>query len=51
LLGELVIANNVKIFPGLNEITLNIEPLQPSVYYMFIEDGKQKEVKKIIINE
>jgi hypothetical protein len=49
--GQLVFTNNVKLLPGLNKITLNIEALSPSAYIMFLGDGKQKEVKKIIINE
>jgi hypothetical protein len=49
--GQLVLTNNVKLLPGLNKITLNIEALSPSAYIMFLGDGKQKEVKKIIISE
>jgi hypothetical protein len=49
--GQLVFTKNVKILPGFNKITLNIETLPPSVYIMFIGEGKQKEVKKVIISE
>jgi hypothetical protein len=49
--GQLVFTNNVKILPGFNKITLNIEALPPSAYIMFLGDGKQKEVKKIIISK